>query len=396
MRVLIAHNAYRSENPSGENRVVESDAEMLRARGHYVVTYVRSSDELDAWGPVARAGLPLRAFRSTDADDHVLDVVRRESIDVVHVHNPYPLVGLGFVGELRRRGVPTVQTVHNFRHVCMKGTFFRDGRPCTDCVGSRARAAGVLHGCYRDSRAQSVVMAATLARHDRVWDEVSRFLAVSPFVAEHLVRFGIPASRVVYKPNAVVEPPHAATTTRAGLLFVGRLQQEKGYDVLLDAWELAGLGSRTTLTLAGGGPDLDAVRRRASGMTSVQVLGDLVPEEVSALMAETEALIVPSRWFEGFPRVIVEAFALGTPVLASALGSLAAVVTPEVGWLAPPDTPSLAAALHVVVGDPEQARRRGQAARALYELSYVPEVVTAQLEGVYADACRELSCGPTA
>ncbi|MEY4601586.1 MAG: hypothetical protein RLZZ201_1277, partial [Actinomycetota bacterium] len=121
---------------------------------------------------------------SRQALRETLDRVRP---DVVHLHNPYPLVSPTVIDDARERGVAVVATIHNFRLECMSGMLFRDGAICTACEAHRFPWPGVRHGCYRDSYAQSTVMASALAMHRRRWQGVSRFLAVSGFVKKGLL-----------------------------------------------------------------------------------------------------------------------------------------------------------------------------------------------------------------
>ena len=184
LRVLIVHNRYRSELPSGENGVVDRDLRALRKGGVEVRAHQRSSDELASWSPSRRAGLAVRSMRPGTRDPELDRCLRDFRPTVVHLHNPFPLGPPGVVAQAHAHGVRVVQTVHNYRHVCPSGVYYRDGSVCTDCRGRRVAWPAALHGCYRNSRAQSAVMATAMRVHRRSFSAIDLFIAVSPFTPD--------------------------------------------------------------------------------------------------------------------------------------------------------------------------------------------------------------------
>ena len=186
----------------------------------------------------------------------------------------------------------------------------------------------VRHGCYRGSRAQTAVLAGMLVLHRELgtWQrKVQRYVALNDFCRDEFVRGGLPAERIAIKPNFVESPPAAggtsgaAGTSRSGLLFVGRLAPEKGVSLLAEAASGLPAGS---VAVAGSGPLADQVRQ-APGL---RALGGLAPVAVAEVMGRSLALVMPSLWFENFPRTLVEAYAAGLPVIASRLGAMAELV----------------------------------------------------------------------
>ena len=225
MRVLVVHNRYRSDAPSGENRVVEREVEELRARGLDVETHIRSSDEIDGMRVGQRVGVALGTIRVPGGAAELDRVLTAARPDLVHLHNVYPLVSPAIVPLAHRRSIPVVQTVHNYRHPCMSGWLHRDDRYCDDCVGRRFPLPGVVHGCYRGSRAQSLAMAAGRWRHQGTWRAVDRMLAISGFVRDRLLDDGFAPERVAVKHNFVPDPGLVPDwSTRAPLVaFSARL-----------------------------------------------------------------------------------------------------------------------------------------------------------------------------
>jgi glycosyltransferase involved in cell wall biosynthesis len=351
MRVLIVHNRYRSANPSGENRAVERDVVALEQAGVDVRRYVRESDEISDFGLAQKAALAIRPMRSGSDRRQIAAILDEWRPDVVHFHNLYPLISPAFIAEARRRHVPLVQTVHNYRHVCVNGLYARDGSPCHECAGRRIPLPAVQHGCYRDSRLQSVTMAAALARHRSTWRQVDRFVAVSRPMADFLINdVGVDPERVVVRPNSVPDPGPVHAPGH-GMLYVGRLEGIKGVPLLLEAWERAAPPG-WHLTIAGDGPERPLVERTARLRTDVEYLGTVDPACVQDLMDRTRVVVVPSLAYEAMPMVVVEAFSRGRPVLGTSHGALADLIHPAVGWLCEPTVEALAEAIACAAAEP--------------------------------------------
>lgn len=394
MKVLVVHNRYRSFTPSGENVVVESEIEALRARGVDVVPYIRSSDEIDDWSRAKRTSLGLLPMYSPAALRQIRTLIRRERPDLMHLHNPYPLVSPAVVRTAVNAGIPVVQSVHNHRHVCVKGTYFRDGHVCRDCLGKAVPWPSVVHGCYQESSLRSIPMAASLTVHRGTWQLVDRFLALTPQMREHLLSAGIPADRITIRPNTVRDPQHADLDGGSGVVFGGRFSEEKGIALLAEAWRRHPEGSLGTLTIAGHGPLQRLVDALVAERTDVRFVGQLDEDAMADTIRSAAVVVVPSTCPEAFPRVVVEALSHGRAVIATALGGLPGIVTEDVGVLVQPTVDSLADGLALVpkLDSPavrEQSRRR-------YEELYSPPVVYAQLLQVYADVLEARGLEPAA
>src|SRR5215467_2643273 len=157
MKVVVAHNRYSSAQPSGENVMVDAEIAQLRAAGVEVVPFIRSSDEIASLPVTGKLLLPLSPVWAPGAQRELAAILRDHRPDVFHLHNPYPLLSPWVVRTAHAHGVPVVQTVHNYRHVCAAATFLRDGAVCRDCAGRRLAVPAVVHRCYRGSLPQSVV-----------------------------------------------------------------------------------------------------------------------------------------------------------------------------------------------------------------------------------------------
>ena len=271
----------------------------------------------------------------------------------------------------------------------MRGSYFRDGHPCRLCRGQTIPWPAVQHGCYRDSRMQSVPMAAALALHRDDQRAVDRYVALTARVAASILESGwARPDQVVVRPNSVPDPGPASPPGE-GLLFVGRLSVEKGVPLLLDSWRRAG-APFGRLTIVGDGPESQRVHEVAGAHRDVRFLGRQDRTQVTMEMRSCAAVVVPSIAEEALGLVALEAFAGGRPVVATAVGGLADVVDDAVGWLAQPTVASLADVLvQAASGD---VGAKGRAARARYDDEYsTARMVQRQLEiyrSVIADRVR--------
>lgn len=379
LRVLIAHNRYSAAQPSGENVVVDSEVALLRAAGVQVSTYARSSDEIAEWSPAQKVSHLASPAYARQAQTELAALLDRERPDVLHLHNVYPLLSPWVVRTAKAHGVPVVQTIHNFRHTCVNGSFFRDGHDCRDCLGHRLPVPAVRHRCYRGSLPQSAVMAGTLALHRDTWRQVDRYIALTDVMADYLAEIGMRPDQISVKPNCVSDPgPHDLLGT--GFAYVGRLSPEKGIAELLLAWEQHPDGALGPLRIVGDGPLAALVRAAADRRTDIDWHGRVEHERGLQLMREAAALVVPSMWEEVCPMVAVEALACARPLLTTDRGGLPFLVGDDGGWTVPPTVAGLADGLQSAHRDAPAA---APAARARYERLFTTDVVTGQLIDIY-------------
>lgn len=379
MRILLLHSRYLSGPASGENRVVEEEAALLRSGGHHVWRY---SPEPSVERSLDRARSAMSAIWSARAAASVGQLVRRCGIEVVHAHNVFPTLSPAVLRSAHDAGAATVVTLHNYRLLCLPANLLREGRVCEDCVG-HAPWQGVRHRCYRGSVLASAVLATSLVLHRglRTFDGVSRYLAVSDFVRRKHIQAGLDPSRIALKPNFVWPVP-----PRVGpgeyFLFLGRLAAEKGVDTLLAAWALGEPPGR--LVIVGDGPAAGSLR--AAAPPGVEFRGQVAVDEVPSLIASARALMVPSRWYEAAPRTITEAFAAGVPVLASDIGALSEAVERSTGHLVAVDDPDAWVRAARRLTDDVESERLGAGARRLWEERFTPERGLAALEAEYGAA----------
>jgi len=391
LRVLVVHNRYRTEQPSGEDTVVDQEVELLREAGHVVDRFERRSDDIASMSLPRKAMVPLTVPWNPAARTALGARLRAERPDVVHVHNTFPLLSPSVLDACRAAGVPVVATLHNYLQVCPSGTLYRDGATCTECVGKLPLPA-VRHGCYRGSSLATVPLTINLlANRRRWWSTVSRFLCISGAQRDTLVANGMPADLLTVKYNFVTDVGVRRTGPGEHLLYLGRLTEEKGVRLLMAAWDRLGEVG-VPLVIAGAGPLGDEVARWAADRPSVRFVGLRSQAESRELVARAVAVVVPSRWLETFGLVVVEAMAAGVPSVVAGHSSLAELVTDGVTGMThtPGDSASLADAMRGIVDAPGAL---GDAARARYERDFTRSVGLANLVGNYRGVLEEVRGG---
>jgi glycosyltransferase involved in cell wall biosynthesis len=375
-------------------------ADLLRTAGHEVVPFAVAEERTlptpvrDRLPAAAGAGSRTRfgeawagtwsprAYRSLAA---VVDEVRP---DVCHVHHVFERLTVSVLDALRRRRVPTVMTLHDYKPVCPNFRLFTDGAPCTRCLSGRYVEV-VRHRCLEGSRWRSVAAAADAyaSRARGLYHRVDRFLAPSAFLRDRVVEGGLPADRVAVLPNPAVaaSAPRPRPAGPPAIVYASRLVAEKGVDTLLDA--AARLPDDVRLRMLGSGRAERQVRARvaAEGLP-VDVLGPQPPEVVRAHLRQATAAVMPSLWWENCPMAVLEAGALGVPTVASAVGGIPELIDDGAsGLLVPPgDAEALAAALTGLVERPAEAARLGAAAWARVRDRHDPGAHVAALLETYA------------
>ena len=384
MRVLITHNRY--QQAGGEDAVVAEESAMLIKHGVEVEHYQRDNAEIDAMSGL-QVAMDTWWSRRTVAE--LATVIDRFMPDIIHSHNTFPLISASLYQVAARRRIPVVQTLHNFRLFCAQAMFMRNGKVCEDCLG-KPPWRGALRACYRNSRAQSVVVVGMQSLHHALGtyrQQVTRYIALNAFCRDKFIEAGLPAERMAIKPNFVDLP---ATTdmggSRAGGLFVGRLSTEKGLATLAGA---AVCYPQMQIQVVGSGPQESMLAHT----DQLQLLGWQPPQVIYGLMRKAAYLVMPSIWYENFPRALVEAYACGLPVIASRMGAMAALVDDRrTGLLFEPGkAEDLARTLQWADTHPDAMITMGHAARAEYEQHYTADINYETLMSIYRDAIAAYS-----
>jgi glycosyltransferase involved in cell wall biosynthesis len=381
-RILTIHNRYQIRG--GEDECHEAEVKLLQQMGHEVEVHEENNDQVAALG---KLNLVTRTIWSQEAYQAIQRRLQQRQCDVVHVQNFFPLISPSVYYAAKNQGVPVVQTLHNYRLLCPNALFFRDGQICEDCVGKFVPLPGVLHRCYRNNLAASGGVATMLSVHRAMntWAEmVDMYVALTEFARQKFIAGGLPAEKIMVKPNFVHPDPGLGEGTGGYALFVGRLSVEKGLDTLLAAWEH--LGKHLPLKIVGDGPLANQVMEAAKRLPQVEWLGRKSMAEVHELMGEAMFLVFPSQWYETFGRVAIEAFSRGTPVVAADIGAIAELVDRNrTGLKFSPGNPTdLAAKVEWLIKHPTELAHMRREARAEFEAKYTAAKNYQTLMEIYA------------
>jgi glycosyltransferase involved in cell wall biosynthesis len=388
MRVIMAHSRYREIG--GENHSFEAEATLLESSPDIELLRFERIHEPGSEGSArSKAKIALGTVWSRRAKRDLAFEIDRFRPDVVHFQNTFPLLSPSSYYACAEAGVPVVQTLRNYRLTCVSANHFREGKVCELCLGRSVPYPGVIHRCYKDSVSASAVVATANSIHNnlRSWDrKVNLFITPTEFTRTKYIEAGYPADRIRVKPNFVSPDPGPSEKSGEHVLFVGRLAPEKGVLTLVDAWRKAPL---LPLKIVGTGPTEAEARARAEGMgDKILFLGNLPNSEVLELMGSASFVVFPSEWYETFGRVIAEAFACATPVIAANIGAASELIEDgKTGLLYRPGDPdALAACVETLCGDPALLKVMGERSRNEFLTRYTAEQNLEMLQAIYDEA----------
>jgi glycosyltransferase involved in cell wall biosynthesis len=368
---------------------------MLEKRGVQVFAFSRSNDDIDESSFFAKTTMAANTIWSRRSRSNLSKFLRQVRPDVVHVHNTFAVLSPSVYGACKAQGVPVVQTLHNFRFFCPSALFLRKGKPCEECV-DRSLLQSVKHRCYRGSFTATATVASMLTLHRAIGTYshlIDRYIALTNFARSKILKGGIAEHKVVLKPNFVPDPPASGNGGGGYVAFVGLLLKSKGTETLVAAWRAL---PSVKLKIVGDGElrtQLEATAREEN--LNIEFTGMQNPSAVLNIIANAEILIIPSEWYEAFPMVLAEAFACGTPVLASRIGSLEELVEDNVTGkqFTAGDPKELAEGVRRMLADPVGLRRMRANARAYFDDHLTEQHNYTQLMGIYSDVIDEALSG---
>ena len=387
MKILVAHNRYRYRG--GEDTVVDAEVDLLRRHGHEVLVYLRDNEELTRMKNHSAA---LQTLWSHKAVADVTTLSEKFRPELIHSHNTFPLISPSLYSVAKQLNIPVIQTLHNFRLICPQATLLRNGVQCEDCVGNLPWRA-IVHRCYRNSLSQSAVSSSMIMLHRllRTWHtKVTRYIVLNQLCRDKFIAGGLPFDLLRIKPNFVDSANEPEWVHRSGGIFIGRLSEEKGLNVLAAA--LSQLPD-CQIDVFGKG-DLQTYVEATRGFN---YKGFRDPIELQACLRKAAYLVVPSTGVESFGLVAIEAFAAGTPVIASAHGGLREIVVHgKTGLLVEPaNSDALARAIAFAEDHHDEMKIMGRAARQAYLSRYTPDINYRLLMSIYREAVESMARIPS-
>ena len=393
MKILIAHNHYQYRG--GEDTTFLAETALLREHGHEVIEFIEDNRRITTMPRLAAAVNTVWSFSSYQ---RLLQLLEKNKPDVAHFHNTFLLISPSAYYACQKTDIPVIQKLGNYRLLCPAATFNRQGSICEVCLGKSIPWPSVLHACYRNSRTQSLVVSLMLSVHNylKTWQkQVDLYIARTHFSKQKFVQGGLPAEKIIIQPGFVYQDPGIGRAKKDFVLFAGRLSPEKGARTLLQAWRRLEPG-KIPLKIVGDGPLIGEIRRLAHSMRHIEVLGRRPQKDVFRLMKNARFLIFPSECYEHFPLAIAEAFACGTPVIASRLGAISEIVenTHTGLFFTPGDDEDLADKVEWAWTHPERMKEMGQEARQVFEKRYTAEQHYVRLMQIYQKAIGQHETQP--
>lgn len=384
LRVLMAHSRYQLRG--GEDIVFENECAVLREHGHTVIEYARQNEEVEDLPPLALARDTVWSKRTYR---ELRELIRSEKPDVAHFHNILPLISPSAYHACRHEGVPVVQTLHNYRTMCLNALLFREGEVCETCVGKRFALAGIRHRCYRKNRGASAAVAWMTAFHwlKGTWTEaVDRYVCLTEFSMQMHARAGLPRPKLFLKPNFLRrDPGFSQGPDEPRAMFLGRISPEKGLAWLLEAWSSHHM--KVPLVIVGDGPQRAELEQKHQS-THIIFMGSLSWERCLEELSRSSLLLMSSHWYEGFPQTILEAMACGTPAIVPQLGGMPEVAKMGAGRAYQPrDAIDLVTQVQAILDlSPTERAEERRRARAAFERHFSPEVGYQNLINLYQAA----------
>lgn len=361
-----------------------SEKALLETNGVDVVTHERFNDNIDDSTLVKKWNLAKATAWSDLSFRAVRDTIKKTKPTVAHFHNTFPQVSPSAYAACRAEGVPVVQTLHNYRFLCAGGLLLRDGQPCEQCVGKTLLPA-LRYRCYRNSLPATLAVVRYIQSTQNMASHgmVDRFIALTEMAKQRFIAGGLPADKIMVKPNFVQNMPFFVGTRQHHAVYVGRLTAEKGVRTLIRAWkDVVGV----PLHVYGDGELRSELQERVREDCSNVIFHGFRPRsEVMSSVQSALLQVIPSEWYEGFPLVVLEAYSLGIPVVVSKIGSLDEIVEEGVTGFkfTPGDSSELAMKINSLARLPARLRKVAAAARRVFDNQYSAESSLNTLVSLY-------------
>ena len=380
MKILITHNDYGRH--SGEETAVDLMGEMMRSYGHEI-SYFRPGTAQYQHGLINKIRIFLAGCYSGQGVRGMKKILGNERPDVINVHNLYPFISPAALFACKSAGIPVVMTVHNYRLACPTGLFLRNGRPCEYCLQRGDEWGCIRFNCEKDIfKSTGYALRNYVARKIGAYQKnVDRFVCLTAFQRSKLIEAGFKADKITVIPNGIPAPGRVTLVAGDYIAYAGRLSEEKGWDLLV---EVAARQPSLRFAVAG----LVQEEQRSNTMPpNIHFTGFLDQTGLTAFYRQAKFLVIPSRCYEGFPLVALEAMALGKPVIAPDHGGFPEIigVGPEApGYLfRPNDSENLEAAILSLWNDPVKVQTMGSLALQRIRTSYSSELVYRRWEELF-------------
>lgn len=376
MKILQVHNIYIGK--TGEEAVLNEEKLVMEENGHEVIQFIKDNSDLDSFSKLERIRMLLSLNSSSKIAEEFGLLLDSEKPDVCHVHNTFPIITPVVYEVCRSRKIPVVQTLHNYKMICTNSLLFRNGEVCELCL-NKSLYNSIKYKCYRGSYFATAAQAHVIQSHRNkgTWDNlIDKYICLTEFQKQKLVSGGLPEAKAVVKPNFLTQ---AGTNIEYGsyFLFVGRLNDSKGLQDLLYLFR-QNMSSKFVLIGKSDNPDV------FNEFDNVDHLGEQGRNVVLEHMRKCKAVLFPSKYYEGMPMVILEAFSHRKPVIARNTGAMSSMIEHGVNGFKYDDRSSLIDFVELVEGDENLVLNLGENAFKHYEEKYSKEIGYKNLINTYS------------
>ncbi|MBN2545493.1 MAG: glycosyltransferase [Spirochaetes bacterium] len=327
MTVLAIHNYYKLRG--GEDAVFENETLLLEKSGHRVIKYIKNNSEIDNYTFLKKIKFLFKCIYNSETICELKKIVKENKIDIVHVHNVFPLISPSIYAFFHKNKIRVVQTVHNYRFICPNGLFFTHKEKCTRCIKGNFLNCIILR-CYKDSIVFSILYALIIFLNQVTFREkIAKYIVLTQFVKDIFIQAGFDAKKIYIKDNGLIDKKIKRNKNKDYFLFLGRISFEKGIDFLMESFLKM---PEYNLMIAGTGDNLEYYKSKYN-YQNIKFKGFVKDEEKIELLRQASALIVPSIWYENYPVTVIEAFSCGIPVIASNIGGLSYIIEDGVDGL---------------------------------------------------------------
>lgn len=387
MRILYVHNEYAK--PSGEEHAAGELVRLLQEHGHEVRWFTRSSAEIEgsAFGKIKALA---KGVYNPSAARQLDKVLCEFNPDIVQVQNLYPLLSTAIFGPIKQRGIPVVMRCPNYRLFCPNGLCLdNQGKICERCFHGLYEFNCVINNCERSiAKSFGYALRNVFARtSNRIINGVDVFIVQSEFQRQKFIKQGINPDKIMILPGIVpsVNVIGADSTIGDYVSFVGRVSSEKGIDEFVKAAELCpGIPFRVA-----GNIDLN-YKIPDKLPENLEFVGFLKGDHLDEFYIKSRIIVVPSKWYEGFPNVIVRGMLHSRPVITSNIGAMDSIIDDEVNGLKTPpgDSVNLGQAIAKLWPDKTMCMNMGREGRKKAELLYSRANLYTTLMDIYEHAIK--------
>ncbi len=319
MKILLLHTKYQFQG--GEDSVVEQELELLKQYHTVEILYFQNHG---GWRGALQFFASVWNFFSVKK---IKQKIEEFEPDIVHVHNWHFATGPLIFRKIHSMGVPIVHTIHNYRLLCPSAILLHKGKLFENSLHKSFPWKAIRNKVYRSSLLLTFWLALIVWFHKKIgtWKTIDTYVCLTSFAVNLFQQsnFGVSGEKFAIKPNFISTSTQVVNKKENQFVFIGRLSEEKGISVLLDAFkELPFI-----LKIAGDGPLKELILKASREFPNIIYIGNLSKDEVVKSLQETQALISPSICYEGMPMTILEAFSCGTPVIASNLGAMTSMIS---------------------------------------------------------------------